>query len=111
MPRSLQEAIEEAEELADWFEAEGPSPDNWRPANEYYLECITEVREAARSEIAELVVSARKAGASWLQIGEALGASAAEAKLRFGSAVELAPAAQEQKEARVAQPEMPPLGR
>lgn len=108
MPRTLQEAMEQAEALADWFEAEGPSPDNWRPVEEYYLEYIVEVREAARSGIAELVVAARKAGASWLRVGEALDISAAEAEHCFGPVVE---SALEQEQVRVAQPEMPLLGR
>ena len=81
--------MEKAEELADWFEAEGPSPDNKRPVKEYYLEYISEVRDSAWAEIAELVVAARKARASWLQIGEALGRSAAEAEALFGRAADL----------------------
>ena len=64
------------------------------PVEEYYLEYITEVRDAARAEIAELVAAARNAGASWLQIGEALDISASSAEHRFGSVVELAQAAQ-----------------
>ena len=86
--------MEQAEELADWFEAHGPSPDSQRPVEEYYVEYIAEVRNTARSRIAELVVAARNAGASWLQIGEALEISAASAEHRFGSGVELAQATQ-----------------
>ena len=86
--------MEQAEELADWFEAHGPSPDSKRPVEEYYLEYITEMRDTARAEIAELVAAARDAGASWLQIGEALDISAASAEHRFGSVVELAQATQ-----------------
>lgn len=86
--------MEQAEELADWFEAHGPSPDSQRPVEEYYLEYIVEVRHTARARIAELVAAARNAGASWLQIGEALDISAASAEHRFGSVVELAQAAQ-----------------
>ncbi|MCY4424127.1 MAG: hypothetical protein OXC06_13780 [Acidimicrobiaceae bacterium] len=89
MHRSLQEAMDEAEELADWFEAEGPSPENRRPVKEYYLEYISEERDSARAEIAELVVAARKAGASWLEIGEALGKSAAESEAQFSRAADL----------------------
>jgi len=85
--------MEQAEELADWFEEHGPSPDSKRPVEEYYLEYITEVRDTARAEIAGLVVAARNAGASWLQIGGALDISAASAEHRFGS-VELAQATQ-----------------
>ncbi len=85
--------MEQAEELADWFEEHGPSPDSKRPVEEYCLEYITEVRDTARAEIAGLVVAARNAGASWLQIGGALDISAASAEHRFGS-VELAQATQ-----------------
>ena len=83
MPQSLQEATEQAEALADWFEAEGPSPDNQRPVKEYYLEYISEVRDSAWAEIAELVAAARKAGASWRQVGEVLGISSSEAERQF----------------------------
>ena len=93
MPWSLEEDIDDPDELADWFEQHGPSPDNRRPIKEYWLEYIAEVRDQPWGNIAELVAAARNAGASWLQIGEALDISAASAEHRFGS-VERAQAAQ-----------------
>lgn len=89
MQWSLQEATEEAEELADWFERHGPSPDHKRPVKEYYIEYISEEKDSAWAEIAELVVAARKAGASWLEIGEALGKSATESEAQFSRAADL----------------------
>lgn len=94
MPWSLEVDIDDPDELADWFEQHGPSPDNRRPIKEYWLECIAEVRGTSPwGKIAELVAAARNTGASWLQIGEALDISAASAEHRFGS-VELVQAAQ-----------------
>lgn len=93
MPWSVEEDIDDADDLADWFEQHGPSPGNRRPMKEYWLEYVAEVRDQPRGKIAELVAAARRAGASWLQIGEALDVSAASAEHRFG-AVELAQAAQ-----------------
>ena len=90
VPRSFQEVFDQAEELADWFEEHGPSPESQRPVAEYYLDYIAEVRHSARVEIAEAVVAARKAGASWSQVAEVVGTSAAEAEQRFNPAVEQA---------------------
>ena len=101
MPRSFQEAIEQADELADWFEKHGPSPENQRPVAEYYLDYIADVRHSARVEIAEAVVAAREAGASWSQVAEVVGTSAAEAEQRFGPAVEQAQSAPSVPESHV----------
>lgn len=81
---------ERAEQLADWFEASGPSPDSQRPVADYYLEYIAEIRHRTWGEVAAAVSAARNAGATWPQIGEALAVSAAEAESRFGRAVEAA---------------------
>ena len=53
---------------------------------EYYLECIVDARELGWSEVAEKVVLARNAGASWHSVGEVLGMSATEAQRQFGRA-------------------------
>ena len=94
MPRSLREANEQAEELADWFEVAGPSPDNQRPVEEYYLEYIAEAKHLVRADIGGLVVAARNAGATWHQVAGALNVSAAEAERRFSPVVDLARTAQ-----------------
>ena len=109
MPRSPEEVTEEAEELADWFEQHGPSPDNQRPVSEFFVGCVVDaVSLGDAREIAAAVFAARNAEVSWLQIGEALDISAADAKHRFGPVVELAQAAQEK--ARHAEPEVPLRG-
>ena len=51
MSRSLPEALEQAEELADWFEEKGPSPDNQRPVEEYYLEYVAETRDLVGADM------------------------------------------------------------
>lgn len=83
MSRSLPEATEQAEALADWFEEQGPSPDSKRPVEEYYLEYLAETRNLVGAEIGGVVVAARNAGASWHQIGDVLGLSGVEARLEF----------------------------
>ena len=87
MARSLEEVIEEAEELADWFEAEGPSPENQRPVSEFFLGCIVDALSLGDDHaIAEAVSAARDAGVSWSQIGHVLGVSGSEAERRFEQA-------------------------
>ena len=87
MPRSLQEVIDNQDAIADWFEEHGPPPENRRPVAEFFLGCVADAVSAGRQQIAEAVVAARSAGASWSQIAEAVGTSAAEAEQRFRSAV------------------------
>ena len=88
MPRPLDEVIQHADEIADWFEAEGPSPENEIPVSEYFLGLLADVRRSGANKVLEAVVLARNAGASWHQIGEVLGISATEAERRFGHVVE-----------------------
>ena len=85
MPRSLQEAIADAEHLADWFEAEGPSPENQAPVLDYYLELLADIHTAKEAALAEAVGLVRERGASWEQIAEVLDLTVSEAERRFNS--------------------------
>ena len=87
MPRTLQEIIDSQEELADWFEAEGPSPDNAIPASEYFLGLLADVRDAGARHVCDAVELALRAGATWQQIGHVLGVSDSEAERRFEQVV------------------------
>lgn len=88
MPRSLQEVIDNQDEIADWFEKHGPSPESRRPVSEFYLGCIADALSGGlHQQVPEAVAAARRAGASWEQIAEAVGTSATEAEQRFGPAV------------------------
>lgn len=80
MPRPLREVIENAEAIADWFEAEGPSPENEIPVSEYFLGLLADVRSLGEDKVRGAVELARRAGASWRQVGDVLGISSSEAE-------------------------------
>ena len=80
--------MQHSDDIADWFEAEGPSPENEIPVSDYFLGLLADVRRSGAIKVLEAVVLARNAGASWHQIGEVLGMPAAEAERRFDHAVE-----------------------
>lgn len=83
MPRPLHEAFRDAEETADWFEKEGPSPENEIPVAEYFLGLLADVRDLGSEKVCGAVDLARNAGASWQQIGDVLGLSSFEAEMEF----------------------------
>ena len=84
MPRTLQEIIESQDELADWFERHGPSPENSIPVSEYFLELLGDVQHSGADKICGAVELARDAGATWQQVGEVLGLPAEAAREQFG---------------------------
>lgn len=86
MPRPLHEAIRHAEEIADWFETEGPSPENEIPVAEYFLGLLADVQSQGEDKVRGAVCLARGVGASWRQIGVVLGVSSSEAERQFDSA-------------------------
>ena len=85
--------MQQADEIADWFEAEGPSPENEIPVSEYFLGLLADVSPLGAPHVPEVVGLARNAGASWHQIGEVLSLSAAEAEREFGHGFQPAEAA------------------
>ena len=91
MPRPLHEAFRDAEAIADWFEAEGPSPENEIPVAEYFLGLLADVRDLGSEKVCGAVELARNAGASWQQIGEVLGISGSGAERQFDSAARPTP--------------------
>lgn len=83
MPRTTQQIIEHAEELAAAFENMEPTGEpEVTPLGELYLA----VQEHARAEreLKSKVESAREAGLSWPVIGQMLGTSDEAARKRFG---------------------------
>ena len=84
MPRPIREVIESQDEIADWFEAEGPSPENEIPVSEYFLGLLGDVRDQGADKVHGTVELARRAGASWQQIGKVLGLSGSDAERQFG---------------------------
>lgn len=85
MPKSLDEILEHAEELADRFE-------NWQPTDADIKALrasevlITAIRERARAEAAvrDAVLKGRECGMSWSLIGDLLGTSGEAARQRYG---------------------------
>jgi hypothetical protein len=85
MPRTVDEIINQAEELAARFEDHEPDPDAIRDAS-----ALREVRDAflARAEAEQRVIAAvekaRADGHSWASIGVMVGTSGEAARQRYG---------------------------
>lgn len=88
MPRSIQEILDHADELAQRFEDYEPSDDNERPVEEYLLQRAVLTRALSERQILDAVIAARSAGISWAKIGGLLGTSAQAAQQRYGAVVE-----------------------
>ncbi|MQA12407.1 MAG: hypothetical protein GEU98_28530 [Pseudonocardiaceae bacterium] len=88
MPRSMQEIINQADELADRFESYSPNPDDQRdPRPLESLRSAVAERVAAETAIVRAVGEARDAGYSWATIGALLGTSGEAARQRYAQAV------------------------
>ncbi|KAA0232273.1 MAG: hypothetical protein JJLCMIEE_03416 [Acidimicrobiales bacterium] len=90
MPRSIQEILDHADDLARRFEDYEPDPDDERPVEEYLLERAALARARGERQIIEAVTAARAKGISWQRIGELLGTSAQAAQQRYGTVIESA---------------------
>ncbi len=88
MPRSIQEILDHADELARRFEEYEPGSGDEQPVEEYLLRRGALARARSEREIVDAVVAARGAGISWARIGELLGTSAQAAQQRYGALVE-----------------------
>ena len=88
MPRSIEEILDHADELAKRFEDHEPGVGTERPVEEYLLERAALARARSERQVADAVVAARAAGASWQKIGALLGTSAQAAQQRYGSLIE-----------------------
>lgn len=90
MPRSIQEILDHADELAERFEAYTPGDGDERAVEEYELERATLDRARSERHLVQAVVTARAKGMSWQRIGEILGTSAQAAQQRYRALVESA---------------------
>jgi hypothetical protein len=88
MPRSIQEILDHADELARRFEGYEPVDGDQRPVEEYLLQRAALARARSERQIVEAVSAARNAGIPWSRIGELLGTSAQAAQQRYGAVVE-----------------------
>lgn len=90
MPRSIQEILDHADQLAQRFEDYEPGEGDEVPVEEYLLQRAALARARSEREIVDAVAAARMAGISWNKIGEILGTSAQAAQQRYGIVVEQA---------------------
>ncbi len=84
MPRSIQEILDHADELATRFEQLDPAAATDVDVPEYLLRRAVIARARSERQIAEAVITARHAGISWSRIGKELGVSAQAAQQRYG---------------------------
>ena len=88
MPRSIQDILEHADELAQRFEDYEPSEGDELPLEEYLLKRAVMARARCEGQIVEAVAAARSRGITWNQIGELLGTSPQAAQQRYGMLIE-----------------------
>jgi hypothetical protein len=90
MPRSIQDILDHADELAKRFEDYEPGQGDQIPVEEHLLQRAALARARSERETVDAVAAARMAGVSWNKIGEILGTSAQAAQQRYGAVVEQA---------------------
>jgi hypothetical protein len=84
MPRSIDDLIAQADELADEFERYEPRDDDRGEPPLMALRRAAYRRALIERELIEMVQQARAAGASWTKIGKELGTSGEAARQRYG---------------------------
>ena len=88
MPRSIQDILDQADELAKRFEDYEPGEGDQVPVEEYLLRRAALTRARSECEVVDAVRAARSAGTPWSKIGEILGTSAQAAQQRYSAVVE-----------------------
>jgi hypothetical protein len=88
MPRSIQEILDHAEQLAQHFEDHEPAPGDERPVEEHLLGRAALARARSERQIVDAATTARSAGVPRSRIGKLLGTSAQAAQQRYGSVAE-----------------------
>jgi hypothetical protein len=88
MPRTMQEIIDHADELARRFEDHEPDPARVHDARALAkLRELVLARSAVERDLAAAVAAAREEGHSWGIIGAMLGTSGEAARQRYGRSV------------------------
>jgi len=90
MPRSIQDILDHADQLAERFENFDPDDAVEIPVEEYLLQRAVIARARTEQQVLDAVAKARSAGMSWQKIGTLVGTSAQAAQQRYGAAVESA---------------------
>lgn len=88
MPRSIDELIAQAGELASEFEDYEPDDGDRREPTLMALRRAAYRRALIERDLVETVREARQAGASWSKIGKELGTSGEAARQRYGDKVD-----------------------
>lgn len=88
MPRSIDELLAQADELADQFEHYEPDDDDRAEPTLMALRRAAYRRALIERELVEMVRHARKAGASWSKIGKELGTSGEAARQRYADKID-----------------------
>jgi hypothetical protein len=88
MPRSIQEILDHADQLAERFENFDPDDAVEIPVEEYLLRRAVIARARSEQQLLDAVAKARSAGVSWQKIGTLLGTSAQAAQQRYSAALE-----------------------
>ena len=88
MPRSIQDILDHADELAKRFENFDPDHAEEIPVEEFLLQRAVVARARSEQQLVDTVITARGAGLSWQRIGAILGTSAQAAQQRYGTVVE-----------------------
>jgi hypothetical protein len=88
MPRSIQEILDQADQLAKRFEEYEPGEGDQVPVEEYLMRRAALARARSEREVVDAVSAARSSGISWNKIGEILGTSAQAAQQRYGAVIE-----------------------
>ncbi|MFY9262300.1 MAG: hypothetical protein GX483_00615 [Actinomycetaceae bacterium] len=85
MPRTVEEILAHADELAEKFENYTPRPEDEVDAQA--LRAILDAvgkKSAAEKQLLEAIIAARKTGMTWNTIGKLVGTSGEAARQRFG---------------------------
>lgn len=89
MPRSLEEIIAHADDIADAFEAYEPAPEDEGKASPLVALRLAAVRRAkADRALLDAVSAARDHQVIWAAIGSAIGTSGEAARQRYGDLVQ-----------------------
>jgi hypothetical protein len=88
MPRSIQQILDHAHQLAAQFEDYQPDEHDETPVEEYLLRRSVLARARSERQVVEAVAAARAAGISWARIGQLLGTSAQAVQHRYRAVIE-----------------------
>ncbi|MGA0895573.1 MAG: hypothetical protein ACO3S5_13195 [Ilumatobacteraceae bacterium] len=84
MPRSLQDILDHADEIAKAFDEFDPDTATEIPVEEYLIQRAVIAQAECERQLLESIARARVAGLTWVRIGTLLGVSPQAAQQRYG---------------------------